>query len=648
MVIFRKTFIKNDKSKNLMEDFALFISIFYCTFAEICLLMSLFRRAIQYTTPYRSSFAIAIVCNLLYAIFNVLALAFMMPILSVLFEENTEPITEKPVFSGKILELKDFASEYSAYYMNEIAMQNGPIKVLLLSCIAFIVLFFFRNIFSYLSEYFLIDLRSGVSRDFRVDIHNKILSLPISFFSEKKKGDMLVRISSDVSEVEGNILNGLVEIIRSPIMILVFVSSLFIMNYKLTLFALIVFPVMGSLISIIGKSLKRDAEKAQNELGNIMSYVDETLNSLKIIKIFNADKQIKKRFDLSINRFRRLLQKVMKKRALASPTSEFLGAITIGLIVFFGGKLSIEGNGLKGSEFIFYIGIFYTLLDPIKKFSRSLSDIQKGEVSAKRIFDILDTKIEIEDSESSIDFPEFKDKIEFKNIRFSYEQKDVIQGFNLTIKRGETIALVGPSGSGKTTVANLLTRFYDVQEGQILIDGVDIRKIKLREYRKLFGLVTQDSILFNDTVFNNISLGDENPTQEKVELAAEIANAKEFIEKLAQKYQDNVGEGGGKLSGGQKQRLSIARAVYKNPPIMILDEATSALDTQSEKLVQDALDKMMSNRTSIVIAHRLSTIVKANKIIVLDNGKIKEMGTHSELLSKNGVYTELIQLQNLE
>lgn len=610
--------------------------------------MSLFKRAIQYTVPYRSSFAIAIVCNLLYAIFNVLALAFMMPILSILFEENTTPITEKPVFSGNLLDLKDFGSDYSAYYMNEIATQSGPIQVLLLSCVAFIVLFFFRNIFSYLSEFFLIDLRSGVSRDFRVDIHNKILALPVSFFSEKRKGDMLVRISSDVSEVEGNILNGLVEIIRSPIMIIVFVTSLFIVNYQLTLFALLVFPVMGSLISIIGKSLKRDAEKAQSELGNIMSYVDETLNSLKIIKIFNADKQIKNRFDLSINRFRRLLQKVMKKRALASPVSEFLGAITIGLIVFFGGKLSLEGNGLKGSEFIFYIGIFYTLLDPIKKFSRSLSDIQKGEVSAKRIFEILDTPVEIKDSSNSVDFPEFKHQIEFKNVEFAYEEKVIIQNFNLTIKKGETLAFVGPSGSGKSTLANLITRFYDVQKGEILIDGINIRTIKLSEYRKLFGLVTQDSILFNDTVFNNISLGDDAPNLEKVRAAAEIANAKEFIEKLPHQYQESVGEGGGKLSGGQKQRLSIARAVYKNPPVMVLDEATSALDTQSEKLVQDALDKMMSNRTSIVIAHRLSTIVNADKIVVLDNGKIIEMGTHSELLLKKGIYTELIQLQNLE
>lgn len=609
--------------------------------------MGLFKRAIQYTKPYRSSFAVAIFCNFMYAIFNVLALAFMMPILSILFEEKKEAITEQPVFSGNWLELKDFASDYSGYYLSQIAAESGPIQVLMYSCIAFIVLFFFRNIFSYLSEFFLIDLRSGVSRDFRVDIHNKILALPIAYFSEKKKGDMLVRISSDVGEVEGNILNGLVEIIRAPILIIVFVTTLFMISYQLTLFALLVFPIMGALISIIGKSLKKDAGKAQIELGNIMSYVDETLNSLKIIKIFNAESQITHRFDQSINRFRGLLQKVMKKRALASPTSEFLGAITIGMIVFFGGKLSLEGNGLKGSEFIFYIGTFYTLLDPIKRFSRSLSDIQKGEVSAQRIFEILDTEVSIQDDENAVDFPTFRHQIEFRNVSFSYGKRMVLENFNLTIKKGESVALVGHSGSGKSTLANLITRFYDVKEGEILIDGTNIRSIKINDYRKLFGLVTQDSILFNDSIYNNISLGDDAPTLEKVKAAAEIANAAEFIEKMPEQYDASVGEGGGKLSGGQKQRLSIARAVYKNPPIMVLDEATSALDTQSEKLVQDALDKMMNNRTSVVIAHRLSTIANADKIIVMENGQIKETGTHAELLEKEGMYSHLIQLQNL-
>lgn len=610
--------------------------------------MNLLKRALLYVKPYRSSFSVAIFFNFLYAIFNVLALAFMMPILSILFDEKQEAVTQKPEFSGNLLDTKEFLSQFFGYQMHQIGAESGPVRVLLISCLLFIFLFLLRNISSYFSEYFLIDLRSGVSRDFRVDIHDKILDLPVAYFTEKKKGDMLVRISNDVAEVESNILNGLVETLRSPIQIVVFVTVLFITSYQLTLFSILVFPVMGSLISWIGKSLKRDANKAQIELGSILSYVDESLNAIKVIKIFNADSQIKKRFDLSINRYRRFLQKVMKKKALASPTSEFLGAITIGLIVFFGGKLSLEGNGLSGSQFIFYIATFYTLLDPIKKFSRALSDLQKGQVSAQRIFEILDTEVLIRDKENAVDFNSFNDKIEFKNVSFGYSDKEVIQNFNLTINKGETIALVGASGSGKSTLANLITRFYDVERGQILIDGIDIRDIKLKEYRKLFGLVTQDSILFNDSVFNNISLGDEKPTLEKVIEASKIANAEEFIEKLENKYDENIGEGGGKLSGGQKQRLSIARAVYKNPPIMVLDEATSALDSQSEKMVQKALDKMMSNRTSIIIAHRLSTITNADKIIVLEDGIIKESGNHNELLDKNGIYAQLIQFQKLK
>lgn len=609
--------------------------------------MNLLKRALLYVKPYRSSFSVAIFFNFFYAIFNVLALAFMMPILSILFDEKRVAITEKPVFSGNLLNAKDYLSQFFGYQMNQISADSGPVRVLLISCLLFIFLFLLRNICSYFSEYFLIDLRSGVSRDFRVDIHDKILDLPVAYFTEKKKGDMLVRISNDVAEVESNILNGLVETLRSPIQIIVFVTVLFITNYQLTLFSIIVFPIMGSLISWIGKSLKRDADKAQNELGNILSYVDESLNAIKVIKIFNADSQIQKRFNRSINKYRKLLQQVMKKKALASPTSEFLGAITIGMIVFFGGKLSLEGKGLSGSEFIFYIATFYTLLDPIKKFSRALSDIQKGQVSAQRIFEVLDTEVLIEDKKDARDFDEFKDQIEFKDVSFGYSDKEVIQNFNLTIKKGETVALVGASGSGKSTLVNLVTRFYDVERGQILIDGIDIRDIKLKEYRKLFGLVTQDSILFNDSVFNNISLGDENPTFEKVSEAAKIANAEEFIVKLENKYDESIGEGGGKLSGGQKQRLSIARAVYKNPPIMVLDEATSALDSQSEKLVQQALDKMMANRTSIIIAHRLSTITNADKILVMEDGLIKESGTHSELIEKGGIYSRLIQLQKL-
>ncbi|WP_313096710.1 ABC transporter ATP-binding protein [Empedobacter sp.] len=610
--------------------------------------MSLIKRAFSYAKPYRTSFVTAIIFNLLYALFNVIALAFMMPILSVLFGEKTTGVIAKPIYSGDLGNLKQFFSDYSAYYMNELSQTQGPVYVLAISCVIFIIAFLFRNIFSFLSETCLVDLRSGVTRDLRVDIHNKIIDLPVAYFTEKRKGDMLNRISSDVNEVESNILNSVVEIIRSPIMIIFFVVVLFTVSYQLTIFAILVFPIMGTIISLIGKSLKKAAAHAQDELSNIITYVDETLSSLKIIKIFNAEDQVKGRFDESINRYRKYLQKVMKKRALASPTSEFLGAVTIGLIVFFGGKLSLEGNGLTGSQFIFYIATFYTLLDPIKRFSKALSDVQKGEVSAKRIFEVLDADVSIKDVPDAKGIEAFEDKIEFRNVTFAYGKHNVIENFNLTINKGETVAFVGQSGSGKSTLANLITRFWDVKSGQILIDGIDIKHIKLNDYRLLFGLVTQDSILFNDTIFNNISLGDKSPNLEKVEYAAQIANAEEFIVKMPEKYQESVGEGGSKLSGGQKQRLSIARAVYKNPPIMVLDEATSALDTKSEKLVQVALNNMMQNRTSLVIAHRLSTIQNADKIVVMEAGKIIEQGNHHSLIEKKGVYANLVNMQNFE
>jgi ATP-binding cassette, subfamily B, bacterial MsbA len=608
--------------------------------------MSLYKRALKYIKPYKASFITAIFFNILYAIFNVVALAFMMPILSILFGEKKNETILKPIFSGKITDLKDYFSDYSGYYMQEIAQTEGPIYVLAISCILFIIAFFFRNIFSFLSETCLVDLRSGVTKDLRVDLHNKILKLPISYFTETRKGDMITRISNDVNEVESNILNSIVEIIRSPIMIIVFVVVLFVTSAQLTLFAILVFPIMGTIISLIGKSLKKAANDAQKELSNIITYVDETLAALKIIKIFNAEEQVKGRFDGSINLYRKYLQKVMKKRALASPTSEFLGAITIGLIVFFGGKLSLEGNGLSGSEFIFYIGTFYTLLDPIKKFSKSLSDIQKGEVSAQRIFEILDADVTIKDNDNAKSIDAFENKIEFKNVTFGYGDDTIIENFNLTINKGETVALVGQSGSGKSTLANLLTRFWDVKSGQILIDGIDIKDIKLKNYRDLFGLVTQDSILFNDTIANNIALGKKNPDEKEIIKAAQIANAEEFIIKQPEQYNENVGEGGSKLSGGQKQRLSIARAVFKNPPIMVLDEATSALDTKSEKLVQKALSNMMQNRTSLVIAHRLSTIQNADKIVVMESGKIIEQGNHESLIAENGAYANLVSMQN--
>lgn len=575
-------------------------------------------------------------------------MAFFVPVLNILFDQKAPKIAQKPVYDGHIAHLPDYLKTAANFWFQELSATRGPEFLLLITCVVFIIAFMLRNVFIYFSEYYLTYSRTGVSRDFRIALHDKILDLPVSFFSDSRKGDIFARITSDVGEVENNILNSLIDIIRSPIVILFTMGYLLYLNLQLTLFTLVVFPVMGTLISIIGKSLKRDTGEAQNELGKMYSFVDETLVGLKVIKIFGASTQIKGRFDATLNRLRNLSLRLYKKRALASPVSELLGAITIGLIVYFGGRLTLKGEGLSGAEFLVYISLFYTILAPLKALSNSISSIQKGEVSAKRIFDVLDADYQIKELPNGLEIEDFQDKIEFRNVTFSYEDRPVLRNFSLTIPKGQVVALVGQSGSGKSTIANLLTRFYDVQEGEILIDGTDIRNLRLSSYRKLFGLVTQDNILFNDTIGNNIALGQAGAPLERIRQAAQVANADNFIQEIPQKYEANIGEAGGKLSGGQKQRLSIARAVMKNPPIMILDEATSALDTESERLVQVALENMMENRTSLVIAHRLSTIQRADKIVVMERGRIVEQGSHNELYEAGGTYRKLVDLQNFE
>ena len=609
-------------------------------------LMNYYKRAIDNILPYKKSLAAGIFFNVLYAIFNIAAMYFFIPVLNILFDKENPIIASKPIYDGKIGHLVDYLKSSFDYYIQGIQAEKGSEYVLLITCIVFISMFFLRNIFSYFSEFYLTYSRTGVSRDFRIQLHDKILELPVSFFSNSRKGDVFARITSDVGEIESNILNSLIDIIRSPIVIIVTMSYLLYSNFQLTVFTLIVFPIMGTLISLIGKSLKKDTGEAQNELGKMYSFVDESLVGLKVIKIFDASPQIKKRFDEVLNNIRRLSLKLFKKKALASPVSELLGAITIGLIVYYGGRLSIRGEGMSGGEFIVYIGLFYTILDPLKRLSNAISNFQKGEVSAKRVFEILDADYHIKENENATDVKGFNDKIEFKNISFAYEDRDVLEDFSLTVPKGKTVALVGQSGSGKSTIANLITRFYDVQKGEIMIDGLDIKDAKLSSYRKLFGLVTQDNILFNDSIKNNIALGKPNASTEEIQNAAKVANAHDFIMDLPNGYETNIGEAGGKLSGGQKQRISIARAVLKNPPIMILDEATSALDTESERFVQDALENMMENRTSLVIAHRLSTIQKSDWIVVMEKGKIVEQGTHHDLIDKKGIYHKLVELQN--
>ncbi len=607
--------------------------------------MSALNRAVNYTKPYLGSFSLSILFNTIYALLNVLAMGMMIPVLNIMFDENQERI-KKPVYDD-LPSLGDYGKDSIYYWAQSINDEKGVLYTLGFFCIAFLIVFFLRNFFRFLGQIFLISLKTGVTKDFRNALHQKILDLPVSYFTEKRKGDIMSRISSDVAEVEGSILGSIIEIVRSPIMILIYLTSLFLMNPKLTLFALLIFPALGAFISLLGKSLKRGSKKTQSQLGKVISYVEETLSGVKIIKIFNADQQVQQKFEKATSLHQKLLAKVLRRKELASPVSEFLGAILLVVIIYYGGRLQINNEGMRGSEFVTYIGLFYTLLDPIKRFSKGFSNVNKGKASAERIFEIIDTDVSIKDHDKALSKKSFDSTITFENVSFQYDEKEVIRNFNFELPKGKTIALVGSSGSGKSTLANLITRFYDVTKGAIKIDLQNIKDIMLNDYRQLFGMVTQESILFNDTVFNNLTLVKPNATLEEVIQAAKIANAHEFIEKLEKGYDTNIGEGGGKLSGGQRQRMSIARAVLANPPIMVLDEATSALDSHSEKLVQEALDNMMKERTSLVIAHRLSTIQNADLIVVMEEGKIIEQGSHQKLLDLNGAYKKLIELQNI-
>ena len=523
---------------------------------------------------------------------------------------------------------------------------NGLEGALYYLCIAVGVLFFLKNVFRYLSKFFLATIRSGVVRDIRRDVYGKILILPLSFYSDEKKGDIISRITGDVQEVEWSIMNSLEMLFRDPISIIVSLVFMISISPELTIFSFILLPISGIIIGRVGKSLKRTSGKLQIKMGELLSNVEETLTGLKILKSFNAESQSNSKFGEINESYRITMKRMFHKRDLASPMSEFLGSLVMVTLLWFGGSMIIDPEiTFDGEDFIAYIAMFSQLLNPAKSLSTAYYNIQKGAASTERIDAVLQADRKIFDKENAHSKNSFESELKFENLSFAYDDKEVLTHINLSIPKGKTIALVGPSGGGKSTMADLLPRFYDAKSGSVTIDGEDIRNVKIRDLRGLMGIVSQQSILFNDSVFNNIALGVENPTIEKVQEAAKIANAHEFIEKLPEGYQTNIGDGGGKLSGGQKQRLSIARAVLKNPPIMILDEATSALDTESEKLVQDALFKLMQNRTSIVIAHRLSTIQNADEIVVIKNGQIFEQGNHANLIQQNGVYKKLIDLQ---
>lgn len=598
-------------------------------------------KVLKYILPYKSFAILSVSSNLLSVLFNLISLLVLMPFMELLFKGSRE-VLEEPEFALNSEYFKDWMAFKMSPYIAEMGIEGG----LYFLCIAVAILFFLKNLFRYLAKFFIATIRSGVVRDIRRDVYRKILILPLSFFSEEKKGDIISRITSDVQEIEWSIMNSLEMLFRDPLSIILSLIFLINLNPELTIFSFILLPISGFIIGRIGKSLKRTSSKLQARMGELLSNVEETLTGLRIIKGFNAEDSTNQKFDGINEIYRNTMLRMFRKRDLASPLSEFLGALVMVCLLWFGGQMILDpASSFEAEDFITYIVIFSQLLNPAKSLSTAYYNIQKGAASTERVDAILQAENHIQDKSDAIQKPTFEDSIQFKNLDFAYLDQLVLKNINLEIKKGQTIALVGPSGGGKSTMADLIPRFYDAKNGEVSIDGHSVKDYRLKDVRALMGIVSQQSILFNDTVFNNIALGVENATMEEVVEAAKIANAHEFIEKLADGYDTNIGDGGGKLSGGQRQRLSIARAVLKNPPIMILDEATSALDTESEKLVQDALYRLMENRTSIVIAHRLSTIQHADEIIVVSEGQIAERGNHESLLAQNGVYKKLTELQ---
>ncbi len=608
--------------------------------------MGYFKDILKYEKKYRKFTVLNIVFNILYAIFNVLSVLAFIPVLGILFGTDKK-IINKPNYEG-LSKIGDFLKDSFYHFISEKIKTEGDINTLVFICLLALSLFFLKNLFRYLASYVIAFLRTGIVKDLRDKLYDKIVELPISYFSEKRKGDIIARMTSDVQEVEGSIISSIETIVREPLTVIISISIMLFMSLKLTLFVFVLLPVSGVIISSISKKLKANSAKAQKETGNFLSFIEETLTGLRIIKGFNAEGVIATKFNNSTSNFKQLTTSVFHRKSLASPMSEFLGSATIIAILWYGGtEVLSKTSALQPDEFFGYIVLFYTVLNPIKLITSTFYNIQKGEASAERIMTVLNTENTIKDKSNATIKETFKNKIEFKNISFKYKDDYVLKDFTLTINKGETVALVGQSGSGKSTLANLITRFYDVNKGEVVIDDDNIRDITKKSLRNLMGIVSQDSILFNDTITNNLKLGSQNANDTAVLEAAKIANADEFIQNLPEKYNTNIGDSGNTLSGGQKQRLSIARAVLKNPPIMILDEATSALDTESEQLVQVALEKMMKNRTSLVIAHRLSTIQNADKIVVMKKGAIVEQGKHDELLAKKGEYYKLVTMQSL-
>jgi subfamily B ATP-binding cassette protein MsbA len=600
-------------------------------------------RLLRFIKPYKAQASLSVLFNIMTVFFSLFSLTMIIPFLNVLFSQNRNYTLMPWTISAKSL-LNNFN-----YYLGNYIVEHGQLNALMLISMLVVIMFFLKNLTRYLAMYFLVPIRNGVVRDIRRDVYHKILSLPIGYFTDERKGDMMARMNNDVQEVEWGIMNSLEAAFREPLNIIVFLITMFTMSSELTTFVLVLLPIAGLIIGRIGKSLKKKSVQAQEKMGELLSNIEETLGGLRIIHAFTAEKSASKKFGGLNNQHYGLMNKIGRRRDLASPVSEFLGTVVMTVVMYFGGLLVLGSETkLEPSEFIAFIAIFSQVITPAKSLTTAWYNIQKGLASSERIYKILDAEVLVKDPEHPAEAKPFSDKIHFDGISFSYIKEDgksVLKNISLEIPKGKTVALVGQSGSGKTTLADMLPRYYDVDSGKITIDGVNIKDMRVSDLRGLMGIVTQESILFNDTVFNNIAFGMENATEEDVIAAAKIANANDFISAMSDGYQTSIGDRGGKLSGGQRQRLSIARAVLKNPPILILDEATSALDTESERLVQEALINLMKQRTTLVIAHRLSTIVHADEIIVMQSGEIVERGTHQELLNKNGYYKRLFDLQ---
>ncbi|MCK9452981.1 MAG: ABC transporter ATP-binding protein/permease [Bacteroidales bacterium] len=605
--------------------------------------MKKFYRILAYIKPYWGYAVLNVLFNLLTIVFSLFSLTMLVPFLNLLF--GTEAlVTEKPEFALNADALLNTLN----YQISQIIVERGQLEALIFICILLITAFLMRNLGRFFAMFYMANVRIGAVKDIRNAIYTKILILPISFYNKNRKGDVMARITTDVQEVEYSIMNYLEMIVRDPITILVYIAFMFSVSPQLTLFVLVLLPVTGLLIGYIGKSLRRSSKVGQSRMAGMLSTIEETISGLRIIKAFNAISYSDERFKDQNSQFSRLMLSIYRRRDLSSPLSEFMSSVVIVIVLWFGGRLVLgESAVIQAADFIVYILVFSQIIPPAKTFAQGFYSIQKGIASAERIFEILDAEEVITEKKNALPISDFKSVIEYRDVHFTYDKEPVLKGINFTVEKGKLIALVGESGGGKSTLADLLPRFYDVVNGSITIDGHDLRDYKINDLRGLMGIVTQESILFNDSVFNNIAFGKEDATLEQVIAAAKVANAHEFISQMENGYDTFIGDRGMNLSGGQRQRLSIARAVLKNPPILILDEATSSLDTESERLVQDALAKIMSNRTSVVIAHRLSTIQHADEIIVIVKGEIVERGTHESLLSKRGgVYKRLHELQS--